>query len=166
MAEIIYKPYPSQHLLHSCPFTEVLLEGNRGGGKSDAMVMDFLSGVGKGYKEAWQGIIFRREIKELKDLIKKSRKYINALFPEAIYNKSDRLWTFPEGETLTFQIAVNDEDYWSYHGHEYPWQGFDELTSWADDGFYLSMASCCRSSVKDIPKRRVSATNPWGAGHS
>ena len=28
------------------------------------------------------------------------------------------------------------------------------------------MASCCRSSVKDIPKRRVSATNPWGAGHS
>lgn len=166
MADIIYEPYPQQHLVHSCPFQEILMEGNRGGGKSDCAIMDYLGSVGKGYREAWQGIIFRREIKDLKDLIKKSRKYVNALFPDATFNKSERTWTFPQGETLTFQIGVNEDDYWSYHGQEYPWQFFDELTSWADDGFYLSMASCCRSAMPNIPKKRLSATNPWGAGHS
>ncbi|QDP49784.1 MAG: putative terminase large subunit [Prokaryotic dsDNA virus sp.] len=163
---IVYEPYPQQELVHSCPFTEVLMEGNRGGGKSDCAVMDYLGYVGKGFGEAWQGIIFRREIKDLKDLIKKSRKYIRDLFPTATFNKSERTWYFDDGETLTFQIGVDGEDYWSYHGQEYPWQFFDELTSWADDEFYLAMASCCRSAVPGIPKRRLSATNPWGAGHS
>lgn len=164
--QVVYDPYPQQELLHSCPFTEVLLEGNRGGGKSDAMVMDYLGYVGKGFGDAWQGIIFRREIKDLKDIIKKSRKYIKELFPDATYNKSERIWTFAGGETLSFQIGKDGDDYDNYHGQEYPWQAFDELTNWHNDEFYLAMASCCRSAVKGIPKRRVSATNPWGAGHS
>jgi len=163
---IVYKPYPAQKLLHECPYVEVLLEGNRGGGKSDGAIMDYLSEVGNGWKEAWQGIIFRRQIKDLNDLIKKSKKYIVALCPNAIFNISTRTWKFPDGETLTFQQADRDDDYWNFHGHEYPWQFFDELTSWASPDFYLSMASCCRSGVKGIPKRRLSATNPWGAGHS
>jgi hypothetical protein len=163
--DIIYKPYPQQELLHTCPYEEILLEGNRGGGKSDCFIMEYLKYVGVGYKENWAGIVFRKEIKELKELIKKSRKYVQNLCPEADFNKSERTWTFPDGETLTFQIAVNEEDYWSYHGQEYPFQAFDELTSWADPGFYLSMASCCRSTVPGIPKKRISTTNPWGAGH-
>lgn len=163
---IVYDPYPQQELVHTCPFTEVLMEGNRGGGKSDCAIMDYLGQVGKGYGEAWQGIIFRREIKDLKDLIKKSKQYIRKLFPDATFNKSERTWHFVTGETLTFQIGFNEDDYWSYHGQEYPWQFFDELTSWGDDKFYLAMASCCRSSVPNIPKRRLSASNPWGAGHS
>jgi len=166
LMEIIYKPYPQQELLHTCPYEEILLEGNRGGGKSDCFIMEYLKYVGVGYKENWAGIVFRKEIKELKELIKKSRKYIQNLCPEAIFNKTERTWTFPDGETLTFQIAVNEEDYWSYHGQEYPFQAFDELTSWANAEFYLSMASCCRSTVAGIPKKRISTTNPWGAGHS
>lgn len=165
-AEIIYKPYPAQKLLHECPYVEVLLEGNRGGGKSDAIIMEYLKNVGKGYGEAWAGVIFRREIFELHSLINKSRKYISQICPKAEFNISQRKWTFPDGETLIFQIAVNEEDYWKFHGHEYPYQAFDELSSWADGGFYMAMASCCRSSHAGIPRKRISTTNPWGAGHS
>lgn len=57
---VIWQPLPgSQHRFMTCPFYEVLLEGNRGGGKTDALLMDFAQMVGRGYGEDWRGVIFR-----------------------------------------------------------------------------------------------------------
>ena len=57
----------------------------------------------------------------------------------------------PSGEELLLRVGVKDDDYWDYHGHEYPWIGFEELTNWRDLAFYEMMHSCCRSSMPGMP---------------
>lgn len=166
--KIIWKPHPgSQTQFLTCPIFECLYEGTRGPGKTDALLMDFLQHVGRGFGPEWRGILFRREYKELADIIKKSKKWFWQIFPSAKFleSNSDLKWRFPDGEELLFRYAKKEEDYWDYHGHEYPWIGFEELTTWEDDAFFLSMASVCRSSHPGMPRKIRATANPWGRGH-
>lgn len=54
----------------------------------------------------------------------------------------------------------------SYHGHEYPFVGWEELTNWPTDECYRSMFSCCRSSSPKVPRMVRATTNPYGVGHN
>lgn len=165
---IIFKPLEgSQKLFLSCPFFEVLYDGTRGNGKTLALLMDYAKGVGRGYNDAYRGVIFRREYKELADVVLKSKVFFRQLFPKARFlsSMSDLKWVFPDGEELLLRAAKDEDDYWSYHGHEYPYLGFEELTNWGTPDFYLSMHSCCRSSNINIPRRIRATCNPFGAGH-
>lgn len=49
--------------------------------------------------------------------------------------------------------------------NSYPWQGWEELTTWPTDECMKSMFSCARSSVKGIPIKIRATTNPYGVGH-
>lgn len=164
----LFIPYPAQERFLTCPAPEALLEGNRGGGKSDALLIDYACAVNKGYGVDWTGILFRREYKHLEELVAKSRKYFHEIFPEAVFkaSKSDYYWAFPEGERLYFRTAKDENDYYSYHGHQYPWIGYDELTTWGTSGFYDSMKSCWRTTNPNVPKRIRATTNPYGIGHA
>ena len=162
----ILAPHPgSQTAFLTCPVREILYEGPRGPGKTLGLLMSFLSGVGKGYGAAWRGIIFRKTYPELADVIAKTKQWFWAVCPDAEYNKSEHVWTFATGETLALRHMLSGDDYWSYHGHEYPWIGFEELTNWAQPDAYDAMKSCNRSSHAGMPRRYVSTANPWGAGH-
>lgn len=164
---VIWKPQAgAQQRFLSCPFYEVLLEGNRGGGKTDALLMSFAQYVGAGFGEEWRGVIFRQTYPQLQDVIQKSLKWFLRIFPKAKYNQTSSVWVFPEGEKLYFRSGITANDYWNYHGHAYPFLGFEELTNWADSGFYESMLSTCRSSVADVPRMVRATTNPFGKGHS
>ena len=166
-AHVIWQPLPgSQQRMLSCPFHEVLLEGNRGGGKTDTLLMSFAQYVGQGFGDQWRGVIFRLTYPQLADLETKALRWFRQIFPEARYNRSEHYWTFPDGETLLFRYGSKEADYWNYHGHAYPFLGFEELTNWADDSFYESMLSTCRSTVPGIPRIVRSTTNPYGVGHS
>jgi hypothetical protein len=166
---IIWEPQAgSQALFLACPIFEVLYEGTRGPGKSDALLIDYGQEVGAGYGPAWRGVIFRREYKELDDLIAKSEKWYPKIFPGARFLESAQkyLWHFPDGEELRFRTAKKPDDYWSYHGQEYPFVGWDELTNWAELRLYLDMMSVCRSSTPNMPRKYRATANPWGRGHN
>lgn len=164
---VIWQPLPgSQRRFMTCPFYEVLLEGNRGGGKTDALLMDFAQMVGRGYGEDWRGVIFRLTYPQLQDVISKSLKWFRRIFPGAKYNASKNVWTFATGEQLYFRFGDSADDYWNYHGHAYPFLGFEELTNWKDASFYEAMLSTCRSSNPDVPRWVRATTNPFGKGHS
>ena len=156
----------SQHLFLACPVFEVLYEGTRGPGKTDALLMDFLQHVGVGLGPDWRGILFRRSHPELADVIAKSVKWFKRIFPGAQYNKVEKAWTFPAGEVLRFAHIRVTDDYWAYHGHSYPWIGWEELTNWPDDGPYRKMMSCSRSSNPDVPRKYRATCNPYGVGHN
>lgn len=156
----------SQQAFLACPFFECLYEGTRGPGKTDALIMDFLQDVGKGYGAAWRGILFRQTYKQLQDIIAKTKKWIPQIFPAATYNAGDHYWRFPDGEELLLRHFMRESDYWDYHGHEYPWIAWEELCNWADDGGYKRMMSCCRSSQKGMPRKYRATTNPYGPGHN
>lgn len=165
--KVIWQPLPgSQTRMLSCPFHEVLLEGNRGGGKTDTLLMSFAQYVGQGFGDEWRGVIFRLTYPQLADLETKALRWFRQIFPTAKYNRSEHFWRFEDGETLLFRYGSKEDDYWNYHGHAYPFLGFEELTNWPDYAFYESMLSTCRSTVPNIPRIVRSTTNPYGIGHS
>lgn len=171
---VTWFPQPgSQDAFLRCPIFETLLTGNRGGGKTDTLLMDYARHVGVGYGHEWNGILFRRTYPELEDVIRKSVHWFHEIWPEsgpnpATFNIQSKTWTWKTGEILRFRHMSKENDYWSYHGHEYPWLGWEEITTWADPGCYTRMMSCCRSSHPAVAKiaRVRSTTNPYGCGHN
>lgn len=145
---------------------EVLYEGTRGPGKTDCLLMDFFQHVGKGYGAEWRGILFRQTYPQLADVVAKSKKWFKLLCPAAKYNESSHTWTFPDGEQLLLRHMKSQDDYWNYHGHAYPWIGWEELCNWADDKCYKVMMSCCRSTKPGMPRCYRATTNPYGPGHN
>ena len=156
----------SQVLFLTCPVFECLYEGTRGPGKTDALLADFCQHVGQGYGANWRGILFRTTYKQLSDVVAKSKAWFKLWFPGAKFNESDYTWTFPDGEQLLLRYMSKPADYDNYHGHAYPWIGWEELTNWATAEMYLKMFSCCRSTVPGMPRKVRATTNPYGKGHN
>lgn len=159
-------PGSQEAFLASTPIEEVLFEGTRGGGKTDCLLMSFCNHVGKGYGAAWKGILFRQTYKQLTDVITKTKKWIPQIWPTAKFNNSEHTWTFPGGEQLLLRQFQRDDDYWNYHGHEYPWIGWEELCNWPTDSGYKRMFSTNRSSKLGMPRMIRATTNPYGPGHN
>jgi len=151
----------------TCPYWEVLYEGNRAGGKTDALVMDFAQHVGKGYGAYWKGVLFRESAPQLDDVIGRTKKYFHQLFPGAKYLGSigKQKWVFEDGEELHFRAMKTPEDYYKFHGHEYPWIAWEELTNWRNNECYESVKSLNRCSKEGVPIKYRSTCNPWGPGH-
>ncbi len=149
--QIIWEPLPgSQTLAMSCPAHIILSHGSRGPGKTDAQLMRFRRNVGQGYGRHWRGIIFDREYKNLDDLVSKSRRW----FPEFndgarfLSSNADYKWVWPTGEELLFRAIKKANDYWGYHGQEFPYIGWNELTKYPTDELFEAMMSCNRSSFR------------------
>ncbi|CAM3677717.1 hypothetical protein POAN111098_01560 [Polynucleobacter antarcticus] len=116
----IWTPLPgSQTLFLTCPVYEVLLEGTRGGGKTDTLLMSYAQHVGRGFGDHWRGVLFRLTYPQLADVVAKSKRWFYQIFPGAKFNESDYVWKWPTGEMLYFRYGANEDDYWNYHGHEY-----------------------------------------------
>lgn len=157
----------SQRLFLSCPVPEIFNAGTRGSGKTDGLLMKFAKHTNRGFGENWRGIIFRETYKQLADIIAKSkRRFYAAYGTDAKYNKSDYSWTFPDGAQLLLRHMERPEDYWNYHGHEYPFIGWEELTNWLTLECYELMKSCSRSSYPGMPRIIASTGNPFGKGHA
>lgn len=164
----------SQSLFLQSPIREVCFAGTRGPGKTDAMLMSFAQYCGRGYSDHWRGVIFRRNYKHLDDIIAKSKRwfYQSAQQPRFLASSAALKWVWPTGEELLLRAFESEDSYWSFHGHEYPFIGWEELTSWPSIDCYESMKSCNRSSYQpkeggaQIPRIIRSSTNPYGVGHN
>lgn len=165
---LTWAPQPgSQDAFLRCPVREVLYAGSRGPGKSDAMLMDFAQHVGKGFGQSWRGVIFRRTVPELRDIVGKSKNWFPRIFGNSVkFNEGKSIWHWNTGEELWFRPFLTPNDYWGYHGFEIPWIGWEELTTWATDECLKSMMSCNRSSNPNVPRKIRATTNPYGRGHS
>jgi hypothetical protein len=177
--EAIWTPIPgsSQELAMDTRAHVTLYAGARGPGKTDTQLMRFRRRVGTGYGAFWRGVIFDREYKNLDDLVNKSRRWFHAFGDGARFLSSaqDYKWTWPTGEELLFRAIKDLEDYWNYHGQEFPFIGWNELCKYPTLEIFNRMMSCNRSSFtpeKDnpamppIPLEVFATTNPYGAGHA
>lgn len=163
---VAWSPLPgSQTAFLSCPLFEVLYHGQRGGGKTLALLFDFAQDVGK-FGKSWRGALFRRTYPELADVVAKTEQWFPLIFPDAEFNRARMQWEWPGGEVLMFRHLKVPEQYWSYHGHEIPWIAFEELTNWASDECFRMMQACVRSSDARVPRKVRATTNSYGIGHS
>lgn len=165
--EVVWAPMPgSQAVFLECAEIETLLEGNRGGGKTDTLIMDFVQHVGQGYEGEWVGVCFRQTKPMLRDLIEKCRKWFKRLHPDAVYNENKYFWQFGTGERLYLSHFEQASDFDSYIGHSYAWIGWEELVRWQTPDFYKQMFSCLRSAKYNMPRKVRATTNPYGVGHT
>lgn len=190
--EVVWQAIPgSQTWAVSCPCNEILYDGSRGPGKTDAQLMRFRSMVGVGYGQFLRGVIFDREYKNLDDMIAKSEKHFFAFQDGAKFKRSkgDYSWVWPTGEVLYFRQIKRESDYMKFHGQEFPWIGWNELTKYPNRKIYDLMKSCNRSGflplkhtprdkhtgeyltenklpLPELPLQIFATTNPWGPGHS
>lgn len=183
---VIWRPLPgSQALAIACPAHVILYEGTRGPGKTDAQLMRFRRLVGKGYGRFWRGIIMDREYKNLDDLVQKSMRWFPQFNDGAKFmsSKADYKWVWPTGEELLFRVVKKPGDYWNYHGHEFPFIGWNELTKYMNGDLFEAMMSTNRTSfvpalhspidmetgemrmLPPIPLEVFATTNPYGIGH-
>lgn len=167
----LWMPLPGSQLAFlQCPIFECLFHGTRGPGKTETLLMDFARDVGRGYGASWRGVLFRREYKDLDDVVKKCKALFrdSGMFPGAKFleSKSEYKVVFESGEELLLRHLAGVKDYDNYHGHEYPWLGFEELTQWEDDKAYKRMQSCCRATIPGMQCRVRATTNPYGIGHN
>lgn len=194
-----WQPLPgtSQVIALSADCDEILYTGSRGPGKTDTQLMRFRGQVNKGYGRFWRGVIFDKEYKNLDDLVSKSKHWFRTLDRKTAQfkeSKGDYKWIWATGEELLFRVAKDPEDYWDYHGQEFPFIGWNELCKWPKPDLYDAMLSCNRSSFtpekdtptialrdeegnyvhdrsrgllcKPIPLECFSTTNSYGPGHS
>lgn len=177
--EVVWQPIPgtSQEMALDTRCDETLYTGARGPGKTDSQLMLFRKFVGIGYGPFWRGVIFDREYKNLDDLISKSKRWFYGFEDGARFlsSKGDYKWVWPTGEELLFRAIKRSAEYWNYHGQEFPFIGWNELTKYPTSELYDMMESCNRSSftpekdnpkLKPIPLLTFSTCNPWGAGHN
>lgn len=154
-------PGPQSRFLSLTCF-EALYGGAAGGGKSDALLIDAIRNVGRGYGRNYRALLLRRTFPELEmSLIDRSF----ALYPwlGGQYKLSTRTWHFPAGEIVRFGHAEGERDIENYQGAPFQYVAFDELTSFLRSQ-YTYMFTRCRSA-HGVPCRIRGATNPGGDGH-
>lgn len=144
-----------------CP--ELLYGGARGGGKTDFLLGDYYQDVIE-YGQYWRGIVFRRTLPELDDIIARSLELFEQTGAE--YSKTKKLWTFKNGATLRFRHLERDEDAQKYQGHAYTWIGFDEVGNFPSADPVFKIFATLRSA-HNVERKRIRLTaNPGGPGHS
>ena len=179
---VVWQPLKgSQTLAMSCPANIILYHGTRGPGKTDAQLMRFRRNVGLGYGPFWRGVIFDRKYKNLDDIKTKSLRWFNKFNDGAKFMRStsDYKWVWPTGEELLLRSIEKPDDYWDYHGQEYAYLGWNELTNYPDPNLFYDMMSCNRSSFRPedyplpdgrllppIPLEIFATSNPFGVGHN
>ena len=166
MPNIIWKPQPRQAVFMARSEYEVLYGGAAGGGKSDALLCEALRQV---HIPHYRAIIFRKTYPQLSELIDRSQAIYRMAFPQARYNGSGHVWTFPSGAKIYFGNMQREADRINYQGKRYDFIGFDELThfTWNEYSYMFSRNRPSRNPGSS-EKTRVyirATTNPGGIGH-
>ena len=133
--------------------------GARGGGKSWSVRTK-----SKILAVSYAGIkilIVRRTFPELvNNHINQLREELHGL---ARYNKTEKVFTFPNGSTIKFGYCNNDKDLDQYQGAEYDVIFLDEATQLQE--MWIKKITACVRGVNSFPKRIYYTCNPGGASH-
>ena len=140
---------------------DVLYGGAAGGGKSYAMLIDPLRYA---HKKAHRGLILRRSMPELRELIDKSRELYPQAFPGCKFKEVEKVWNFPSGAKIEFGFLERDADVYRYQGQAYSWIGFDEITHLPTDFGWNYLASRLRTTDSSIKTYLRCTANPGGVG--
>jgi len=141
---------------------ELFYGGAAGGGKTDFLLGDYLQDV-EHFGAAWQGILFRRSMPELEEIIGRSQE----LFPQtgAVWREQNKRWHWPNGAKLRLRYLEADRDATRYQGGAYTWIGWDELGQHPTPFGYKYLRGRLRSAHPVSRKRIRSSANPGGVGH-
>ena len=179
--DIIARPIPgtSQELAVTSPCDITLIYGNRGGGKTQSLLMSYARELDKGYGPEYVGIILGYEQQSLDNIVRISKKLFNNL-PGAELKASFQhyKWVFRGGEELWFRYVSDPRQYDSkVHGNSLAFLGVEESTNWPEPGVIDMVSSTLRTGfdplqhspdpnnpLPELKCRIVLCCNPSGDG--
>ena len=111
---------------------EILLGGNRGGGKSRTLLGAWACHLDQAGKKAkyCNGLIIRKKYKDLEQLIKLAKEIFGGR--AHFRGGSPSSFEFDCGAKVTFAFLRNEDDVLSYQGHEFTFLGIDEAANIPD----------------------------------
>ncbi|MBW2690731.1 MAG: terminase family protein, partial [Deltaproteobacteria bacterium] len=146
--KVVWTPQPGpQTAFVICPYEEVLYGGSAGGGKSDALIGDFASGIEQ-YGGSWHGVLCRRSFPQLAEIEKRCLEIFSPHYGQSSYKRSVRTWNFDTDRGLsTLKLASIDDEIKviDHQGHQYSWIGMDEATQWPSDAVIEYLITRLRS---------------------
>ena len=161
---VIFKPNagPQEDFL-SAAEQDVLYGGAAGGGKSFALLADPLRYC---HNPNHRGLLLRRTLDELTELIDKSKQLYPKAFPGAIFREAKSTWVFPSGATLWFTYLDRDKDVTRFQGQAFNWIGIDEITQYPNSYVWDYLRSRLRSTDPELQKNLTMrcTANPGGVG--
>ncbi len=163
-SEVVFQPNPGpQEEFLSAGERDVLYGGAAGGGKSFALLADPLRYC---HNTNHRGLLLRRTLDELTELIDKSRQLYPKAFPGAKFRESKSTWHFPSGATIWFTYLDKDKDVTRFQGQAFNWIGIDEITQYPTPYVWDYLRSRLRSTDPELQQHlymRCTA-NPGGVG--
>jgi len=161
--KIIWEPQEGpQTSLLECPVFEVFYGGARGGGKTESSIGDWLQHSAE-YGEHAVGIFFRRKLKQLEEVIARTKM----IFPKigAKYKEQKKEWVMANGARLKFAYLERDSDAEEYQGHNYTRVYVEEVTNFPSPDPINKLRATLRSAV-GVPVGMRLTGNPGGPGHT
>jgi len=159
MPEVVHKPQPgAQEDFLATSAQEVFFGGEAGGGKSWALLQDFLYDAGNPNAN---GIFFRSTFRDLEDIIFKSKDHFAGFGAE--YKEAKHLYIFPSGARFRFSHLQHVNDIFTHAGQEYTHIDWDEICHFPRLP-YTYLFSRLRTTDPTINTRVRTTGNPDGVG--
>lgn len=139
---------------------EALFGGSAGPGKTDCLIWEAAR-----YRDnpRYRALILRRTYPQLQEIEDRCYQYL----PDtgAQYRAGERRWYWPSGAFLKLGHMQHEADRYNYHGHQYHWVGWDELTQFTYAQYSFLTFSRARTTDPDMPPQVRATSNPGGIGH-
>lgn len=157
----IWEPQAQQEKFISCPADDVGFGGARGGGKSDAVIGDWINHEAI-YKQAAVGLAFRRQRTELVELIERAKQILLPIGYK--WFEQDKYFKGPGGGRLRFSYLESDSDADAYQGHSYTRLYPEEMGTFPNEGPINKLQATLRSG-HGVACQMKGTCNPGGPGH-
>lgn len=162
--EVVFTPNPGpQTDFLAANEQEVLYGGAAGGGKSYAILADAARYL---QHPQYRGLIVRRTLDELRELIDKARELYSKIFPTIRWSESKKEFKIPGGGTLWMSYLEQEKDVTRYQGQSFCYIAFDELTQWPTPYCWDYLRSRLRTTAPDLKLYMRATSNPGGIGHN
>lgn len=157
----IWEPQRRQEAFITCPADDVGFGGARGGGKSDAVVGDFINHEDT-YGEHAIAMAFRRERTQLVELIERAKQILRPIGYN--WHEQDKYFRGPKGGRLRFTYLESDSDADAYQGHSYTRLYPEEIGTFPSEAPINKLQATLRSG-QGVPCQMKGTCNPGGPGH-
>ena len=162
-SRVIWTPQPGpQSAFVTCPLPDILYGGARGGGKTDAVLGEWL-GHSAIHGARARGLVVRRALPQLDELVHRSRELYLPLGSR--FQEARKTWIMPGGALLRLRYLDRVADASAYQGHQYTRVYIEEATSWPTAEPIDRLRATLRSA-HGVPVGIRLTANPGGPGHA